>query len=493
MIKRFTHSLLLLLIGLFCVQFSHAQNITGVVNTYAKVTSISGSTFTLGTPAGRPGAGIQDFNAGQSVLVYQTKGASINETSGSNFGQVTSLGNAGKYEIAKVVSRSGSDVTLSSLVNTYDVAGLVQLIYIPSYGNINVTGTLSSTAWNKTNGYGGVVVIDADRLTLSGNISVDGQGFEGGSRSSNNGNGCVTVYRETNTIYGEKGEGVSTHSTYTRGQGPLANGGGGGSTHNGGGGGGSNHGKGAQGGIGWSCSASTNAGGFGGEGMSYTSSSQRLFLGGGGGGGQQNNSIGTNGGDGGGIVILLIEELTTDCVGTRTISARGQNSSSAGNDGAGGAGAGGVIYIHTQTYNPNGCNINLNVDGGNGGDVNNGGTHGGGGGGGSGLVYSSVSFPTGINLSGSNGTDGDDNTGGGQSGTDGIDEPIDIVVEPEAPIGSDPINGPGGHTDGLKMWLRAEETTIFSNTDLNTPINNNQELKSWENEAASSNYINLLG
>ena len=495
MIKNYTHvcSYIFVLCCLLASSIGNAQNISGIVNTYAKVNSISGSTFTVGTPAGKTGARIQDFNAGRKVLVYQAKGASIDESSGSSFGQVTSLGNAGKYEIATVVSRSGSDVILSTLVNTYDVAGLVQLINFIPYGNRSVTGTLSAMPWDKNNGYGGIVIVEAKRLTLEGNINVDGQGFTGGSRSANNGNGCVTVYRETNTIYGEKGEGISTYSTYTRGQGPLANGGGGASTHNGGGGGGSNHGKGSQGGIGWNCSVSTNGGGFGGETMSYTSSSQRLFFGGGGGGGQQNNSLGTNGGNGGGIVILLIEELTTDCVGTRAISARGQSSGSAGNDGAGGAGAGGVIYIHTQAYNPNGCNINLNVDGGNGGDVGSGAAHGGGGGGGSGLVYSSIAFPTGISLSGNNGTDGDDDTGGSQSGTDGVDEPIDIVVEPEAPIGSDPINGPGGYTDGLKMWLRADETTVFSNTDLNTPINNGQELKSWENEAASSNYINLLG
>ncbi len=493
MFKRYAYSLLFLLSLLSCTHFAQSQSISGVVNSYVKVNSISGSTFTVGTPAGRTGANIQDFDAGKKILVYQAKGASINDSSGSSFGQLTSLGNSGKYEIATVVSRNGSNITLSTLVNTYDIAGLVQLVYIPSYGNISVAGTLSSTPWNKTNGYGGIVVVDAKRLRLEGNINVDGQGFKGGSRSSNNGNVCVTVYRENNTIYGEKGEGITTYSSYTRGQGPLANGGGGGSTHNGGGGGGSNHGKGSQGGIGWSCSASTNGGGFGGEKMSYTSSSQRLFFGGGGGGGQQNDNIGTKGGDGGGIVILLIEELTTDCNGTRAISARGQNSSSAGNDGVGGAGAGGVIYIHTQTYNPNGCNISLIVDGGNGGNVGDANAHGGGGGGGSGLIYSSVPVPVGINLSGANGTDGDDNSGGSQSGVDGVDEPIDIVVEPEIPIGSDPINGPGGYTDGLKMWLRAEETSVFANTNLNTPISNGQELKSWENEADARNYINLLG
>lgn len=495
MIKRYTHPLFFLIISLFYSQLTQAQNISGIVNTYAKVTNINSNVFTIGSFDGRPGNRIQDYNAGRRVMIYQAKGATINTSNTNLFGDINSLGEAGKYEIATILNRSGNDITFASLVNTYDVTGLVQLIYIPGNGNnnYNVVGTVQSLAWDSTDGYGGIVTIEANRLTLSANINVDGEGFTGGVASDNNGNGCVTIFRETNPIYGEKGEGITTYSNHTRGQGPLANGGGGASTHNGGGGGGSNHGKGAQGGIGWNCSALTNGGGYGGNTMTYDNTGQRLFFGGGGGGGQQNNSIGTNGGNGGGIVLLLIKELTINCPATHTISARGESSVDAGNDGVGGAGAGGVIYIHTQTYNPSSCNINLNVDGGNGGDVNDGGTHGGGGGGGSGLIYSSVAFPTGVNPSGSNGTDGNDNAGGGQSGVDGIDEPIDIVIEPEIPPGADPVKGPGGHTSKLRMWLKADADKLFASPDLSTAISNGQEVKSWENEANSANYIDILG
>lgn len=494
MIKKYTHTLLFFIIFLFYSQLTQAQNISGIVNTYAKVTNISSNVFTIGAFDGRPGNRIQDFNAGKRVMIYQAKGATINTSNSNLFGDINALGEAGKYEIATVVTRSGNDITFANLVNTYDVNSLVQLIYIPNnYNNANVVGTVHSLAWNSTNGYGGVVAIEANRLTLRANINVDGEGFTGGVASSNNGNSCVTIYRETNTIYAEKGEGITTYSSQTRGQGPLANGGGGGSTHNGGGGGGSNHGKGAQGGIGYNCSASTNAGGYGGTAMTYDNTGQRLFFGGGGGGAQQNNSLGTNGGNGGGIIMLLIKELTTNCSATHTISARGENSVDAGNDGAGGAGAGGVIYVHTQTYNPSTCNINLNVDGGNGGDVGSGAAHGGGGGGGSGLIYSSIAFPTGVNSSGSNGTDGDDNTGGSQSGDPGIDEPVDVIIEPEAPPGSYPVKGPGGHTSKLRMWLKADANNLFADPDLTTPINNGQEVKSWENEANSANYIDILG
>ncbi len=493
MIKKYTHALLFLIISLLFSQLTQAQNINGIVNTYAKVTNINSNVFTIGSLGGRPGNQIQDFNAGKRVMIYQAKGATINTSNSNLFGDINALEEAGKYEITTVVTRSGNDITFANLVNTYNINDLVQLIYIPVYNNPNVTGTIHSLAWNSTNGYGGIVAIEANQLTLSANINVDGEGFTGGVASDNNGNGCVTIYRETNPIYGEKGEGITTYSNHTRGQGPLANGGGGGSTHNGGGGGGSNHGKGAQGGIGWSCSALTNAGGYGGTAMTYDNTGQRLFFGGGGGGGQQNNSIGTNGGNGGGIVMLLINELTINCPATHTISARGENSVDGGNDGVGGAGAGGVIYIYTQTYNPSSCNINLNVDGGNGGDVNDGGTHGGGGGGGSGLIYSSVAFPTGVNTSGSNGTDGDDNAGGSQSGDNGIDEPIDVVVDPGVPPGVDITKGPGGHTSKLRMWLKADADKLFAGPDLATPINNGQEVKSWENEANSANYIDILG
>lgn len=473
---------------------SKAQNINGVVNTYAKVTNISGNQFTIGTPAGRPGASLSHFNAGRKVLIYQAKGASINTSNTNSFGSITSLGNAGKYEIATVTSRSGSVISFSNLINTYDVNGLVQLVYIPEYTNPNVNATLTSTAWNASNGYGGIVILEASRLTLQADISVDGQGFRGGARSSNNGNGCTTVYRTSSTIYGEKGEGITTYSSNLRGQGPLANGGGGGSTHNGGGGGGSNHGLGSQGGIGWNCNpASSYAGGTAGRAMTYTQNTRRLFFGGGGGGGQQNNSVGTDGGNGGGIVILLVNELTTNCSSTHSISARGESIGDAGNDGSGGGGAGGVILINTAEYDPQACNIELNVDGGDGGDVNSGNIHGGGGGGGSGLIYSSISFPSGIIISGDNGADGEDNTGGSHSGDTGTDEPVDIVLEPEVP-GAGPINGPGGLTAGLKVWFKANQADLYTNANLSNPVSSNgQEIKSWKNHADDANYLNVQG
>ncbi len=491
MIKKYTLTIILLISCFFPSFISHSQNLSGTINSYAQVTNISSSQFTIGNISGDA----NEFAAGKKVLIYQAKGASINTSDSNQFGQVINLGNAGRYEFASVSSKSGNVVTFSSLLNVYDVAGEVQLVSVPKYtlANTNVTGELTAQSWNKSLGYGGILILEANKLTLKANINVDGKGFVGGNRSSNNSNGCVTVYRSTNSIYGEKGEGVTTHSTYTRGQGPLANGGGGASTHNGGGGGGSNHGKGSQGGIGWSCNSDSNAGGLGGTLLSYTSSTQRLFFGGGGGGGQQNNSKGSLGGNGGGIVFLLIDELTTDCAGTHVISAKGINSGNVGNDGAGGAGAGGVIYIHTKTYNPNTCNIDLNVDGGSGGNVTDGNVHGGGGGGGSGLIYSSIAFVSGINVSGSNGTDGTDNSGGNNSGENGIDKPIDVVVNPITPPGADPVVGPGGHTSGLKMWLKADASKLFSNVDLNLTITNGEELKSWTNDADPNNHINLEG
>jgi len=485
-------SLFILIILLLVVNLTYSQTINGIVNSYARVTNIVGNQFTIGTPAGKTGASLSDFDTGKKILIYQAKGASINTGNNSSFGQVSTLGNAGRYEIATVQSRSGNTVTFTSVVNSYSTNGMVQLISIPQYNNVTTNGTLTSQAWNQSNGYGGVLILQANTLTLGANISVDGQGFVGGARSSNNGNGCTTIYRSNSSIYGEKGEGISTYSSNLRGQGPIANGGGGGSTHNAGGGGGSNHGQGGQGGIGWNCTSSNYAGGTAGDAMTYNKTSQRLFFGGGGGGGQQNNSVGTNGGNGGGIIILIVNTLTTNCSANHVISALGNSVGNSGNDGGGGGGAGGVILIHTQNYQPNSCQINLTVDGGDGGNVGSSAAHGGGGGGGSGLIYSSIAFPSGVNTSGSNGADGEDNTGGNHSGNEGTDEPIDIVIDPEVP-GVNPVRGPGGHLDGLRIWFMADPNYIFPNDNLSGSIGDGQQLKSWENLAAFNNYLKIQG
>src|SRR5690349_7830443 len=76
----------------------HAQNISGVVNTYYKVTAINAasSTLTLTSTAG--------LSPGMKVVIMQMKGATIDITNTATFGNITAINNAGNYEVNTICS-----------------------------------------------------------------------------------------------------------------------------------------------------------------------------------------------------------------------------------------------------------------------------------------------------------------------------------------------------------------------------------------------------
>src|SRR6476661_5929205 len=76
----------------------HAQNISGVVNSYYKVTAINAatSTLTLSSTAG--------LAPGMKVVIMQMKGATIDITNTANFGNITGINNAGNYEVNTICS-----------------------------------------------------------------------------------------------------------------------------------------------------------------------------------------------------------------------------------------------------------------------------------------------------------------------------------------------------------------------------------------------------
>lgn len=463
-------SLITSLLVFICTTIGYSQTtISGTINTYAQVTNISGSVFTIGTPAGA--GGLTEFNAGKLVLIYQAKGATINTNADATAGQVSSLNNAGNFEIATVQSRSGSNITFSSLSKSYTLTGQVQLVSIPNYTYVKNNGTLTSVEWDSTNKYGGIIALKARKLELGANINANGAGFRGGAQNpTGNGGGCTTVYHTSSTIYGYKGEGFALTPTNRYGQGRVGNGGGGACTHNGGGGGGANFGTGGKGGDGWpgaGCTPANSGGGLGGESFDYSASSAKIFFGGGGGGGQQNNNAGSNGNDGGGIIILIADTVTTDCGSNYTVSANGNNASaSSANDGAGGAGAGGVVLINTTYYNPAVCNITFSANGGNGGSINYGDSHGGGGGGGTGAILSNIPPPTNIIFSSSPGANGTDCTSCSPetSSSSSGDEPEldyqtswEIIVDGATAFES---VGPAGISSDILLWLKANEGVV---------------------------------
>jgi len=425
-----------------------------IVNGYAEVTGISGTTLTLSS-ADESG---DTFEDGEMVIVIQMQGDVLGNTSNtSSFGDMSSIGSVGLYEIATVSSHTESGalpngVTLTStLANAY-VTGAnsqVQVITFPTFGSpdYTTTGNMSAADWNGTTG--GILAFNVDgTLTLAHSLSADGAGFRGGARDLSGSGSCdVTTFFSANTnAFAAKGEGIykNTNVNYAEARGKILNGGGGGNEHNGGGGGGGGYTVGGDGGPGWNCGAGS-AGGLGGLALGTFIDAGRIFLGGGGGGGEGNNSVSTAGADGGGIILVRANEIRT--VGTCgiSISADGNSSTQAGNDGGGGGGAGGCIVIQVATWNiAAGCLVAISSSAGNGGAVTSGAVHGGGGGGGQGAVVYSITQPTTNTTTSTNtGTGGCNNNsspcnslaspGGGISGTGIIENttgplPIELVV-----------------------------------------------------------------
>jgi hypothetical protein len=407
--------------------------------------------------------GSDALGPGDLLLVIQMQGATINTTATSaDWGAVTSLGGAGRYELVEVgsVNASAGAVTLScALVNSYDVTGNVQVIRVPQYTSLAIAAGASITAppWNGATG--GVVAIHArSTVQLDGAIEVSGLGFRGGpaDNASAASTANMTAYASaTASAGGRKGEGIAGLLALY-GRGAAANGGGGGNAHNAGGGGGANGRRGAawtgqgvfdltvpggddawpldpnfsatasQGGgrggytfsnddrnatvLGpenalWLGNLRRQRGGLGGRPVDNDPGS-RLFVGGGGGAGDGNNQHAGRGGNGGGLVILVARTVAGSgqirANGEPGVSANSITSAPVNGDAPGGGGGGGTIVVQAASVQ----GISAEARGGAGGSqfVNNlDEAEGPGGGGGGGYVASTASISA--------------NVSGGASGT----------------------------------------------------------------------------
>lgn len=205
--------------------------------------------------------------AGDVVMLYQPRGASIVTTNTPTYGDISSYGNAGNYELRTVRSVAGNVIGLdgastgaacvAGLKNSYSAGA--QVIRVPQYSSLTVSAGASvvASAWGGTTG-GVVTALVQGALTVNGSINVNGQGFRGGVRDgtdrASNGSSTVTFVSDDNPAGGAKGEGIASGAGGTVGGvtmlysnpggnfdiGAPANGGGGGGSHNGGGGGGGN-------------------------------------------------------------------------------------------------------------------------------------------------------------------------------------------------------------------------------------------------------------
>ncbi len=391
----------------YSVGLAQTTMISGVVNSYERVSMISGDTITMETT--------RNLTVSDEVLIIQMQGAIIDETNTSSFGDITAMKNAGNYEFTSVCNiLNDSQIIVTAISRSYSIDGNVQLVQVPSYTDAVVTAPLQAKPWDgKT---GGVLALKCSgKLALQDDINLQGIGFRGGQTTTSS-YPCVwfffvdEYYYDINSGEGAmKGEGIAKYITgKTGGRGPQANGGGGGNDHNSGGGGGANATAGGFGGqrirsSAFKCGAT--APGIGGKQNNYSTIDNRVFMGGGGGAGHEDNAnAATSGGNGGGIVFLVADSLVSN---NNTINVSGDIVSDTSLDGAGGGGAAGTALLQVNSFIGQ---LNITAKGGDGGYVENLSTvncNGPGGGGAGGVVWFSKALqPTSVNVSNQGGSSG---------------------------------------------------------------------------------------
>ena len=393
--------LILLQVLIFGFFLTTAQTIIkGIVNDYYKVIEIIPAKACVRL------SNVTGLARLQKTLLIQMKGASVITTNTSNFGDTTSLNDAGNYEIAIICAIDGDSVfMLHNFLNSYTVADKVQLVKFAEYYSANVIDTVKASPWDNTTGTGGVIAISVSgTLTLNAPVYADSSGFRGGAYVLSNGTCFNPPFAATNYFYNAsftapqngsyKGEAVYDFpASQSGGRGAPANGGGGGNNHNNGGGGGANLSAGGKGGGNSSsagCTTDLHAGG----GKALNSwNGKKIFFGGGGGAGHSNGTltISKGGGNGGGIIFIHAETLIGN---GNKISANGGDGGNAVSDGASGGGGAGSVIMDINNYSGS---VTIQANGGKGGDENDVGTvqrcYGAGGGGSGGVIYFTGSIP----------------------------------------------------------------------------------------------------
>ena len=343
-------------------------NINGVINNYVKIVGLSSNnckdTLYVNSTAG--------FNVNDTVLLIQMKGAIIDSSNTVSFGSILNYNNAGNYEFASIKIIGVNFIVLKSyLTRSYNADGALQLVRIPQYNNVNISGVLTADPWNGNVG-GVLAFFSSGTVTFNSNIDLSDKGLRGGvaPTGSFNCNASAYYYAVGSPNGGLKGEGVAEIGTSKRlGRGALANGGGGGNNNNAGGGGGGNFSFGGRGGdqVLYSSCLGIPIGGEAGKGLPVIQTQNKLFLGGGGGSGHQNdnNNQGIHGKNGGGIVFISADNI----IGNNfIIKANGSdNTQMPTTDGAGGGGSGGTVVFDVATLTGS---LNIEIKGGKGGSIN---------------------------------------------------------------------------------------------------------------------------
>jgi hypothetical protein len=486
----------------FVFNLQAQTSISGVVNTYAPVSNVSGNTVTVGSSSGSGRA----WTVGDYVLVAQMTGN-------------TSV-NAGHYDLRRIMSVSGSNITLegTSLTGRYD-AGTekVQLVYMPySASGFTVTGTITPFAWDGN--VGGIVgVITTGTITMNANIDASCRGFRAtdtrlltGGNIYYGGGGANGLFAggASGGSYGIGGfrggirtitpQKISTNGSYRGGSGGVddaipfrvggggggagagaGGGGGGGGDHSGGGGGGASPttaGCGGRGtGDGTGGTGSIN--GVGGTNGSFVTSGGGCCPAGGGGGGSKYASGGGAGGNSNGFGYAGINQGS------------GGPSSDGGGGGAGGAGSAGIAgaayTLSTNNYTNflNTTDPRIQMGGSTEEGVSGGG-----------IVLLKANSIAGNNTSilvdgcaGITGTSSLPSSGGGGAGTIMIDainftsstrmsavggRGADGIGSTSAGVSNEASGGAGGGGGGA-IWLNSATTSNNLNSNVSLPVVNN--------------------
>ena len=412
-----------------------------IVNAYTPLTgsaAAGATTISVGSTS--------SYGVGDLILIIQMQGTSVNcgkDTlfpdpnssipTNTTYGAITNYNTCGNYEYAQINSvLSLTSFSLEcALLKSYNFLGKVQVIRVPRYISLTVSGAgfITSPNWDGTTG--GIAVVEVQNNAVLSSVpsfSVTGKGFRGGGFENLSTVGGANKFGHVSGVEGAyKGESIAGDTNRYKiysgvfCRGAIANGGGGGTAHNAGGGGGSNGGSlapydgygnpvagfnaawnlesplfsahvssgGGRGGYSfssnnqnpnltapgsgtWGGDARRVMGGFGGRPLDY--STGKIFMGGGGGSGDSNDGYGTGGGNGGGLVYILCYGSLT---GVGTIVADGAKAANTimagfctGKDGAGGGGGGGTIILNVVGITNLTAVPALSAKGGDGGNQN---------------------------------------------------------------------------------------------------------------------------
>jgi hypothetical protein len=360
---------LALALCVWCVGVDARAQIGGVINDYAAVVGITTCSNVMAVDDASA------FRVGDMVLIIQMQGAVVDPSTG----RVTSYAGAGRFERNYVGAIAGNDIMLERRISQpFDASGRVQMVRMPVFDDVIVDSVLTCKPWDGRTG--GVCAFAArGQVVLLNDIDVSGRGFRA-------------------AIGERRGEGIAVDSGRvgtawtTGGSKCLSKAGGGGAHHGAGGSGGCN----------------------GGYEASYTTGSNRIFMGGAGGGSESTadtmwSVLST--GAGGGIVLIDADRISGDR--QHIIRATG-NDGTASVQNSGGGGAGGAILLTAKIIE----NVpELVVFGGAGSDAVQ---RGAGGGGGGGTILLGTINPLNLNPSTYAGGRGG-RSGASENGTDGTD------------------------------------------------------------------------